>query len=228
MSTLQKALLLGSVTTGLSTVLLGLAMVLTFPITADLPAGFNTPIIAFEFAATHADLSYLAGDGLTEADNRAGMIAGLQLDMAFPFAYGGFLFFLLARLVAVRHLIALLGIPFSILIIPLDIRENLTLLAIIDALANTDSLDQLLLKLRIDTWLKWGAIGVAMAALAVACAKNREYWSCALSALAAGSIALCWGSGSMPMLTEIMSVCVLVFFLFFTVKECRLLWSGPP
>lgn len=222
---LQQALLSCSAAAGLLTLLLGLAMVLTFPITADLPAGFNTPVIAFEFAATHADLSYLDGDGQIETANRAAMIAGLKLDMLFPFLYGGFLCFLLARLVAAQHLVALLGIPFSLLIIPLDIRENLTLLAIIEALANTTSLDQLLLDLRTDTWLKWGAIGVAMAVLAIAYAKSRGYWSSALSALAAGSIALCYSSESMPVLAEIMSACVLIFFLFFTVKECRLLWT---
>lgn len=205
---------------------LGLLTVLSFPLTAELPAGFRTPIIAFEFAAAESDLSYLAGDGAVETANRAKMEAGMRWDMAFPFAYAGFLLLLLLQLAQEGQRLALIGIPFAVLIVPLDINENISLLRIVEALGAGEMAGQLLPDLSRATWLKWGAIAVAIAVLALGLVRRGAYFSAALSGTAALVIVMCWISGSNPLIAETMSLMLSLFFLVFGVKACLKLRVG--
>ena len=199
---------------------LGLLTVLSFPLTAELPAGFRTPIIAFEFAAAESDLSYLAGGGAIETANRAKMEAGMRWDMAFPFAYAGFLLLLLLQLVQAGQRLALIGIPFAVLIVPLDINENISLLRIIEALGAGEMAVELLPGLHRATWLKWGAIAVAIALFALGLMRTRAYWSAVLSGMAALTIVFCWISGSNPVIAETMSIILSIFFLVFGINSC--------
>ncbi|MEM8563782.1 MAG: hypothetical protein AAGF57_16210 [Pseudomonadota bacterium] len=224
MSTRRPRLLLASSLLGLTTILTGVLMAFIFPVNLDLPPGFFTPIIAFEFAATPSDLSYLMGQDTQANGARIAMTHGLYLDMMFPFCYAGFLGLLLIRQAVMGYRVALLGLPFAVAIIPLDIRENLTLLAIIDEMSDPATLELLLAKLRIDTWLKWGAIALAMLPLGFACWRKSDKTGATLCLLAAGSILLSWGSGTVPQLAEIMGICVLLFFVAWTVRECRQLY----
>lgn len=224
MSVHRPRLLLASSLLGLVTILIGLLMAFIFPVNLELPDGFFTPIIAFEFAALPSDLSYLMGEDAQTASSREAMMRGLYLDMVFPFCYAGFLALLLVRQAVTGYRVALLGVPFAIAIIPLDIRENLTLLSILAELTDPVALEILLARLAIDTWLKWGAIALAMLPLGVACLQRSDKIGAALSVLASGSVFLCWSSGTIPILAEIMGVCVLLFFLGWTLRECRLLY----
>ena len=104
------------------------------------------------------------------------------------------------------------------LIIPLDIRENVVLIAITRALENGETIAQLLRELHIATWLKWGAMGASLAALALGLVAEKAYLAALVSAVAALSIAACWFSGSAGRIAEMMSAATALFFLYFTVR----------
>jgi hypothetical protein len=55
----------------------------------------------------------------------------------------------------------------AVLIILFDINENLTRLAVTDALARRDDTNDLLSTLHIATWLKWAAIALSMGGFAL-------------------------------------------------------------
>lgn len=130
MVSFQKCMTLASSIFGMATIIVGIVMLFAFPISADLSAGFRTPIIAFEFAKTEADLSFLSGSSELNRLNREKMDAGHFWDMGFPFAYGGFIALMLLQIAERGHRFAWLGVLFAVSIIPFDINENLTLLQI--------------------------------------------------------------------------------------------------
>ena len=225
MTKFQAYTLLGSAVLGISTIILGLILLLTFPMKAELSEGFRTPIIAFEFAKTEADLAFLSGSSELNRLNRKKMDAGHVWDMAFPFAYAGFIALMLLLIVKNGHRFVWLGVLFAVSIIPFDINENLTMLQITQALENSASIENLLLELQVVTWLKWGAIGISMAVLAMGFTANKEYGSAVVSLVAALGIGVCWISNSEPNITEIMSVLTFLFFVIFAVKACVQSWA---
>lgn len=196
----------------LTTLIITICMLYVMPAKATLSDGFYTPIIAFEFAQNSNDLLFLSGDG--GASNRQGMYSGLQWDMAFPFAYAGFLFVLLLAYNTRKPNIAWLGMLFSLLAIPADIHENLVLLSILDALAQQSTTLNLLADLHLATWLKWGAMGTAFAAYAALEAKNNKKVSAVISVLASLSVLVCFLSQSKPIYTEVMMLCFTLFYAF--------------
>lgn len=214
----NKKLSLALVLFGITTLTLGLFIGTKFPKQAELPEGFKTPIIAFEFAKTEVDLAYLTGNGKVEKSNREMMDAGHVWDMYFPIAYGGFVFLLLIQNLKAGQRIAWLGTPFALLIIPFDINENLNLIGITAALESSTSPTDLLGTLPLATWLKWGSIGIATGVLAIGLFKNKEIWSATVALLMALGVGVCWASDTVPLLAEIMAKLIAVFFLFFTVK----------
>jgi hypothetical protein len=209
---------------GVVTLMLGIVMLTVFPLSADLPDGFSTPIIAFEFAKTPEDISYLTGNGTLESNNRAKMAAGLHWDMAFPFAYAIFLCLLLLQLLSKGERITIIALPIVLLIVPLDIQENLTLLNLVEALNSSASTESLLQNLHLHTWLKWAAIGISTLIIAIAFFSQKQYYSTAISAATTCGIGVCWLSESNPVITEVMSITVFIFFLFFTLKSIREAW----
>lgn len=225
MTKFQECTLLGSAVLGMATIILGVVLLVTFPVSAELSEGFRTPIIAFEFAKTEADLAFLSGSSEVNRLNREKMDAGHVWDMAFPFAYGGFIALMLLLIFKNGHRFVWLGMLFAVSIIPFDINENLTMLQITQALANAASIENLLIELQIATWLKWGAIGISMAVLAMGFTANKEYGSAVVSLIAALAIAVCWISNAEPSITEIMSVLTFLFFVIFSVKACVQSWA---
>jgi hypothetical protein len=224
MPELTKFAVVGSAIMGIATVVLGLIMLFVFPSSAELSAGFRTPIIAFEFARTDADLAFLTGDSEAGRENREKMDAGHRWDTAFPFAYAGFIALLLLQGVTRgKHWLAL-AIPIALLIIPLDLRENSILLAITNALGNSASTEVLLQELHVATWWKWGALGLSVAALSIGYFAEKAYPSAAISALAALSVVACRVSDSEPALTEVMSAAIFVFFAYFSIRCCIHAW----
>ena len=76
MTALQKYALPSAALFGIATLALGVIMLFIFPSEATLADGFRTPIIAFEFAASEADVAFLSGAGASSRANRAMMVAG--------------------------------------------------------------------------------------------------------------------------------------------------------
>ncbi len=224
MARLQIFAIVGSAPFGSATVILGIIMLFVFPSSAELSPGFRTPIIAFEFAKTDADLAFLSGDSDISRSNREKMDAGHRWDMVFPFAYAGFVALLLLQIVARGRYWLGLAIPLALLIIPLDLRENIILLAITNALGNSASIEVLLQELHVATWLKWGALGISIAALSIGLLAEKSYASALVSAIAALGIATCWVSGSKPAVTEAMSLALFLFFFYFSIRSGMQAW----
>jgi len=139
-------------------------------------------------------------------------------DMAFPFAYGGFIAMLLLRIKGQGRGFIWLGVVFAVLIVPFDINENLTLLQVTAALAGSAATEGLLLKLYLATWLKWGAIGASIAILAAGFAINKKYLSASMAVLAAAGVVTCWLFNSEAIFAETMSKLIFLFFVFFTIE----------
>jgi len=225
MSRLQRYTILGSAVFGVATIVLGIIMLFVFPSSAELTEGFRTPIIAFEFARSDADLAFLSGSGEPATSNRARMNAGHRWDMLFPFAYAGFVALLLLQFGLRGQRWLWLFIPLALLIIPFDIRENRILLAIIDALTRSTPTTPLLQELYVATWLKWGALGACIAALTIGYLGEKSYLSAALGACAAVAIAACRIADSKPQLTEVMSAAILVLFIAFSLRAIVQAWK---
>jgi hypothetical protein len=211
---------------GLLSLVVAGVMLFHFPLKADLADGFTTPIIAFEFAKTAADLDFLTGSADSAVSNRAMMDAGHQWDMLFPFAYGGFIALLIFRLIATDHKWLWPFLLMAVLIIPFDIYENLTLLAITDTLALSDDTDDLLATLHIATWLKWGAIALSVGGFALGLLIDKRYFSAVISAAASLGIILYWVFNRYAQLAELMSVLLSIFFIWFLVMSWLEWWRS--
>lgn len=223
---LRQQLLIHSTSAfGIATIILAVVLLCTFPLTADLAQGFHTPIIAFEFAKSEADLSFLSGNSELSVLNRNAMDNGHFWDMAFPFAYGGFIALALLQLANQSHRLFLVGTAIAILVIPFDIQENLVLLDITKALAQSAETTTLLSALAEATWLKWGALGVSIFILAIGYGLTRHYATAALSFLTATSVVICWISKGEPIAAEVMSASVAILFLFLTSKSVLASWA---
>lgn len=203
---------------GIMTLIIGAIMMFYFPQSADLPHGFTSPIIAFEFAKVPEDLLYLTGTGAIETINRAQMDAGHQWDMVFPFFYGGFIFLLLLQSYINGQRIAAFGMLFALLIIPFDIHENLTLLEITSVLEQGNSPTDSLQHLPLATWLKWGAIGISIGVLSLVLYFQKKYLSAILADIVALLVLITWLSGDMAIIAESMTLSLTVLFIYFTVK----------
>ena len=96
---------------------------------APMAAGFETPILALEFARSAADLDFLAGPGAAEL--RAWLERVQFLDWFFPPAYAGMAAVFFLGLALRGNFLALLGVGLAIATIPADWQENATINAIL-------------------------------------------------------------------------------------------------
>lgn len=207
----------------LTVILAGLLMAI-LPAKAELPQGYFTPILAFEFARTPADLAWLAGQNEAGQAVRDQLDLGHKVDMLFPFAYGGFLALLLLRLGRAGEKVAWLALPIALAIIPFDIHENLNLLAITDALNRNADTTSLLAGLYWATWLKWAAIGLSIAAITVCWIKRGRTFPAAAGGFASLAVLVCAALGTPAPLAELMSLLIVVFLiaaLFTVIKDWR-------
>lgn len=129
---------------------------------APLSAGFMTPVLAFEFAETEAEVAALFAPGGQPAGDavRAAMDRVNRLDFLYIALYGGCLLaFALtcARLTGQR--LYFLAAALAVAIMAADVLENVQLLAITRDLG-ARSIDDLLTRLRLFTWLKWGGLAL--------------------------------------------------------------------
>lgn len=143
----QEAVIWATRIAAVGTLALAATLLWLGPTGVDIDGGWQTPILALEFARTPADLDFLT------AEVRAALQLGQRVDMVFPFFYGGLL---VASAWARRDVpAAVLGA----LAIPLDLLENLVIDKI---LAGTVDLTWLPMA----TWFKWLAIVASLALLA--------------------------------------------------------------
>lgn len=128
-----------------------------------LPPGFRTPILAFEFARTHAEVEALfgaPGSGERTALVHA-MDRGNAIDFLFMVVYSAFLacFALgVARLAGRRYALVAIVAPVAAIA---DSCENLQLFAITSHLGG--SYEDALARLALFTWIKWGGLAFSVA-----------------------------------------------------------------
>jgi hypothetical protein len=217
-------LLFATAVAGLGTLVLAIALLLSFPTdapkTTPLPQGFWTPILALEFAKTEVDLAFLTGNGHgNPAESmRAEMKRGQKIDMVFPFAYAGLLALYLLRFARAGVKSAWIGLVIALAIIPADLGENLVIFDILSALDNQQTLSALLPALHSATWLKWWSICFAAGFVAFG-AFRRQMWGIAvLGAVTAGTLALTAMTSTHPLVAEVMGLCTAIFLIFLSIK----------
>jgi len=192
-----------------------------FPTDAVLSEGFNTPIIAFEFAKTAEDIAFLAGNEEPAVTHRAKMDAGNGYDMAYPFLYGGLLALLMLRLARNGQPLAWVGFAFALAIIPADINENLVLLEITKSMAQGGNGADLLAGLHVATWAKWGAIA-AVQFVAALCLLGHKIWlGGALAAVGTVILGSTWFTGADPVFAELAGPGLGLLLLYVTLRAAR-------
>ncbi len=135
----------------------------------ELAEGFWTPIIAFEFAETEADVVLVLGqiDTPGQAELIEAFTLGNNLDFIYMVLYGAFLFvFALtcARLSGNKLFYIAAGLA---VLVPLaDMLENLQLQAILTSFVAGDDFSSNLTRLKLYTWLKWGSLAFIFLLLA--------------------------------------------------------------
>lgn len=152
----------------LKNAVLGVVLVITslwlnrvFPSDApSLPAGFSTPIIAFEFVQTDDEVRRLFGVVGTDWDREFSerMDAGNRIDFFYMVLYSLFLslFSITCANISGRKFF-LAGAFLAILSLFADFMENVQLLGISAALP-AGPFERELIRLYAYTWLKWGAL----------------------------------------------------------------------
>lgn len=192
-----------------------------FPTDAALSDGFNTPIIAFEFAETAEDIAFMAGSEALATTHRAKMDAGNRYDMAYPFLYGGLLALLLLRLARNGQPLAWVGFGFALAIIPADIHENIVLLDITKSMAAGGSGVDLLPYLHMATWAKWGAIAVVQIVAALCLFSHKAWIGGALAAVGAVILGGTWFTDADPVFAELAGPGLGLLLLYITLRAAR-------
>jgi hypothetical protein len=146
---------------GIAVVVMSIVLLSVFPSRSpSLPAGFFTPIIAFEFIESPEEVHQLFGEK-TSAERRdmvRAMDRGNRLDFVYMLLYSSFLFAFSIQCSRERgQRIFYLGAVISIIVLAGDFMENLQLLEITSRLQG-GSFDGELMALKIFTWQKWGGI----------------------------------------------------------------------
>lgn len=218
MNNLDNKLMYAAAACGVSTLILGIILLVIFPSSAELREGFKTPIIAFEFAKTDSDLRFLSGASEQSIENRERMDLGHLWDMVFPFAYGGFIALLLVQIARTNKRFAWTGVVVALMIIPFDINENRVMLDITSALEAGLPVEALLIELNIATWLKWGAIGISVAILSVGLFTQQRYFLALVGGLTSTGIAVCFITDALPIIAEIMSMITFLLFIVLTIN----------
>jgi len=133
------------------------------------PDGFQSFIIAFEFAKTPEQIHQLFS-GFT-AETFADINIGNYIDFGFMLTYTLFLVLFFKNAAKIFNKKWLLtGIPLSVIVLFADVMENIYLLRITGMYSPevTDAaLTSVLNKLHIFTWIKWGGLAVIFALFSV-------------------------------------------------------------
>jgi hypothetical protein len=146
---------------GLAVIVMSLVTLAVFPQTSPGQIeGITSPIIAFEFAETPAEIYTLFGANGTpeQAAMVAAMDQGNRLDYLYMLLYSGFLFtFAMTAVRQTGQRWLYVAAVLAVLAFIGDALENVQLLAITNKLAVGDFTAELA-QLRLFTWLKWGSL----------------------------------------------------------------------
>lgn len=146
---------------GLLVIFTSIVLIGVFPSQAPrLPDGFFTPIIAFEFIETKAEVFQMFVDttGTVRHEMVTDMDLGNRLDFVYMVLYGFFLAMFCAKCAVLsRKKFYYAGCVLAVAVLAADVLENVQLLGI-TANLETGDFDHYLERLRLFTWVKWGGI----------------------------------------------------------------------
>ncbi len=153
---------------GLMVILMSIILLNIFPSKAPkLPEGFFTPIIAFEFIQTKAEVfqMFVHTDGSVRQDMVAAMDLGNRLDYIYMVLYSLFLFLFCLKCAKLSEKkFYFIGAVISLAILAGDAMENIQLLGITTGI-ETGIFDLYLNRLFLFTWVKWGGIAAVFLVL---------------------------------------------------------------
>jgi len=148
---------------GLLVIVMSMILVTIFPSKASkMPQGFFTPIIAFEFIETKAEVFQLfaSTDGTIRQTMVDAMDLGNQLDFIYMFLYSLFLLMFCLKCAEISSKkYYYIGAVIAVAVLSADALENIQLLGI-TANLETGNFKQYLAWLHLFTWMKWGGIAV--------------------------------------------------------------------
>jgi len=154
---------------GVVTILMGIMLAGAFPVSSpEMPEGFFTPIIAFEFIETKDEIEKLLAwdNAVQRTDLIDAMRFGIKLDYVFMSAYSLFLgLFCWVCYRISKKRVYLTGVVIAPIVWIADGIENLQLLNIMSNLLAEESISFELEFLSIFTWIKWGGIAVIFTVL---------------------------------------------------------------
>lgn len=160
---------------GVVVIIMSVVLLFVFPRNApQLPPGFMSPIIAFEFAETEAEVKGLFGEEGSAAftRNTNAMNKGNELDYIYMILYSLFLLMFCIRLYWQTGESFFLLVAFlSPLILAGDVLENIQLLSITRKIYH-QSIAVELAQLHLWTWIKWGGLSLSFLCLSPFFIKN--------------------------------------------------------
>lgn len=151
------------------TIVMGIVLAGAFPVSSpEMPEGFFTPIIAFEFIETATEAKkLLAWDNTSQRTELIeAMRLGIKLDYVFMSAYSFFLgLFSWVCYKTSKQRRYLFGVVIAPVVWVADGIENFQLLNIMSNLLAEESIFFELQLLSTFTWIKWGGIGLIFTVL---------------------------------------------------------------
>jgi hypothetical protein len=158
---LKNRLFLKAGYVGLLVIVMSMILVIIFPSKAPkMPDGFFTPIIAFEFIETKAEVFqlFVSTDGTIRQSMVDAMDLGNQLDFIYMFLYSLFLLMFCLKCAQISSKkYYYMGAVIALAVLAADVLENIQLLKI-TANLETGDFKQYLAWLHLLTWMKWGGI----------------------------------------------------------------------
>ena len=153
---------------GVCVIVMSVILLFIFPSNAShLPDGFVTPVVAFEFIRTPAEVFQLfaATDGTVQQPIVAAMNTGNYADYVYMVLYTAFLFLFSATCAKVSsNKFYYAGCLIAVAILFGDAMENVQLLGITAGL-DTGGFAPYLSQLQVFTWIKWGGLAAVFLVL---------------------------------------------------------------
>jgi hypothetical protein len=213
---------------GLLMIAMSIGLLAIFPPKApNMPDGFFTPIIAFEFIETRAEVVAMftqKDDAGRESINEPMLAAfdlGNRLDYIYMVLYSGFLMMFsltCAKLSGKKYFYAATAL--SLFVLACDALENIQLLGITAYLRSgmtMGDLEALLVNLSRFTWMKWGGIAAIFLILAPWFLRGGKFSKAiGLSGVACAGLGLA-AFLHRPVITEIFGLSVVLMFLMMIV-----------
>ncbi len=200
---------------GLGAVAMSLILTLIGPrATGPLPDGFITPVMAFEFAESAAEVTTLfEPEGSAAAMDRVN-----RWDFLFMTLYSLFLVtFALAAALDSGQFTLWFAAALAPLILLADVMENVQLLNLTAQLSLGGGMEPALARLHLFTWLKWGGLAVYFLLLIPYFRRLDSRWRLVRLAAALPALAVGVALISRGLANELLALAVGLMFLLLTI-----------